>query len=696
MSKLHAAYLFNIVDSYRYLSDRVPLTQYDYRPILDMKQASIQKGIQRRLNAEYTWNNTDKSILHFLDASSFPEDLPSGASAGYLVASADKIPEIQTGTTANLTTEIIAETCLEFYLECILQLCDGDEGHEDYVKTTDYESPFRNDPSLWAVTEPGVDDQNNFFNAYSQVLMDIGIPPSSEWLALTPLVVTESADQSNLTARFTAYGGTVHYYYRVMNGISGRVSEIVEPQFINWQQLNDRIDKVLLMSQVDLLEEVGEEMEIDSNSILGSLTQDEITYYYYNTINFIYNAYCNMMVYSMPSGTFTIAGMSSLPNPNFSSSPLPTMIVENLENLGQVDIGALKTRRARRIAIPVLYARSEVKNFFGTAHDFDYYNNMFVGREIEGELSPNVGTSFQIYPSLRCFTRGTFVQTLWIGFPNDVAQLFNTSVASGMESLRTDRCDYDKMVLTFHDDSQANASDSERAVNRHFLGYELKHVSLGERNLLRLLITPVFELGTESLTVGEKEERVRTIQLYFDLPSSEYVDSTREPGIEVPNTLCDNNNLLVSYFRRFKYSENDTDRAVHAHTVLMKGEGGNFFATVRSGFGKILHTASRASRALIGNPLAREVVSGLAEAAANMVDPGDSLEVVPLSRSVLPGYSPIPVNSAYLKYKEEQNKSRDDAHSEEDEESSGSFPEVNTDSDGKRYLMIGNNKFYLA
>lgn len=607
-SKLHLAYLVNIVDSWRYMSDEIPVLQYDWLPVLEMKRAMVQKRISGDLDLVLTWNNVDQDVLQFLGLGAYPESIPI-YSSGYLSDTVTgNFPSLLTGTTFGITEEIIADRFVEFYIEVIGQLTGF--GHDTYVSIND-DTMYDHDGSLWAVLEPSSDDPLNFFSRMSDVRFDLPIPPSSEWLAGTPLVDATSSAFSNIPVRFTLYTGTVHYYDRLLGSKTGRISEVIEPAFLNLSQIADRIDKELLLAQIDILEDIAGDYNIPGNSILSSLTRNAYTTYFFNLLLTVYSPYMSMMAYSMPGSARTFAGMAALPNPNFASCMMFSNIVENLENFGYFEAGARDKGRARKIWIPVPFVSADPEdnyyyvNFRST--DLSYLDEMFVSRTVTGTVSDDVTGDPALYPdqTLVCYTRGNFVQGLWYELINQIEQLANVDVMSQFENLKDRSADYDKMTLCFF-------GDETNLINRHFIIYENSFITPGERNAARLWIYPVFPLGAESSPPDLRLERVRTVQMYYRYLGSEYVDATRTPSVEEPNNLFDINSAFASYSRRFKYSDPATLQQYVLVTMWMKCEGGGFIAAVRGIAGKVIKLAGKAAK-FIAKPEVQKTIRDVVE-----------------------------------------------------------------------------------
>jgi hypothetical protein len=607
---LLGAFWVNLLDHYKYVTDQLPIVQYDLKSILDLKQASMQKKVVGDQEFIYTWENVNQSLLDFLTLAAYPSDIPD-YTAGYLGPLLGSYPTLNIDPPAGITDEVVSTEFIEHYIKMITQISTGAE--DCYVRTTEYESPFSRDSSLWAYNVPTSTDPNNFMTKYADVRHDLPIPKSSEWLALTPFAATTSLVDSNVRVRFTAYSGLVHYADRVADNIFGRHAQICDPAFICLDQILDLFMRSLLLSDIDLFETKASALiSAPPDSPLENLSRQELTTYIMGFLSKIYMPWNTRMAYSLPPGVSTMAGMSFLPNVNYSNILLFADLIERLEILGPMaDFRNKDRNRASVKKIPVLFFYDPVCVNYG-GNSLAGFADMFVDSGINYDLKPSVDDPFipQAGPIL-CYTRGTFVQNLWHTVEGSIAQYGNVRLMSSFEEFFEEVCDYDKYTILFKEDVPPITTDK---LNRHFLVYERGNMSSGERNVLRLTIGQVLVLGSETLTFQEKLERVRTAQTFFQFKGSEYVDSTIDPSIESPNTLADINAQSVQYERRFKYQEITTDANANLIVTLMRGKGGNFFATLRKGVGsvaKVLAPIAGATLAATGNPALGGVVGAM-------------------------------------------------------------------------------------
>lgn len=604
VSALHAAYLFNLVDHWRYVTNQIRAEGIDLKSIQDQKQASMQVPSMENQEVLFTWSNVDQGLLQFLGIPQFPSSIPLYESGYFTGTIINQYPEIAAPLLIGLTEEDIVSEFLEFYVEMITQLAAGRA--DQICRPDDYESPFLYDTTLWAINTP-MAGTDSMANRLVNVRYYFPIPPSSEWLALSPAVDPSADADTNVRTRFTAYSGHLHYADRLRLGVYGRVSEIVEPGFLHVTELLDVLMKSLLLADIDLFEKyVTAIMTQDPNSPLLNLSRKELLQYFLVSLITTYSPYNAIMGYSLPPGYSTYAGFSYLPNPNYSSPYMFADFVEIMERHGYISHFRREKGRAWVNKCPVLVYDTVYPARIAPTDDLSNYGNIFEDVVLNWALKPGPAATIPLPGQTLCYTRGSFSQRIWNRLGNSLMQYGNVRLMSRFEDFKP-YSDWDVFNLCFRNDSIINPVNG---IDRHFIGY-MRKFSQGERNERRSMWCQFFVLGLESLPALGKLLRVRTIEVVFGIVMTAYIDSTEDQTIEIENTLYFLDNDVVQGARRFKYQEYATGEQIQLYVTFHKGEGGNFWARVKNTAGTLLKEVGPIAASTIGSAIGGPAVGNL-------------------------------------------------------------------------------------
>jgi hypothetical protein len=427
-SQLLVAYWVSLLDTYRYLKGEIPVLSKDLPSILDMKQALAPKEVEYPDKVlACTWTNAGESLLDFLAESAYPMDT-EGVSCGYFgaVGTGDVFPTLVSNVTTGVTDEIVQTNFTKYYVQLVMQIA-GANG-ETVVTPSDYESEFAQDTSLWAYVTPETDDIFSHLSKFGTVTHYVNIPPTSEWLGLMPMVVDTTSNDAIVRARYTGFAGVVQYVDRLDEGISGRISRVVEPGFIDASQIGDRFLKEVLTGVIDYYEMFSTD-EFDVDDFFENYSRMDFDIFVFNVLNFIYSRSSFRFCFDNYAFCSTIGGMETIPNVNFGSAMMQADILENLCNLGPVEEYRVQKGRARVVKIPYLYfGENKFSVSFGQ-DDLSYLSDMFHRAEVEGSfgISSPAGINIGLLNN-RCYTRGTEVQEVWYSLLGNLMPLANEVV----------------------------------------------------------------------------------------------------------------------------------------------------------------------------------------------------------------------------------------------------------------------------
>lgn len=613
-SKLLVAYWVNLVDSYRYLTGEIPLLQRDLRSINDFKRALAPKEVIEGEDTFATvWTNTSDNLLRFLDISSFPEDLPL-IDGGYLSPGVP-FPILQHSSTSGITEDLIANRCLIHYYRLATALAE----HEDIlVDITEYQSPFMNDTSLWAYNEPETEDPFSMMNKFAAVTHYLNIKASSEWLALNPMAESVQAIDASVKAKFTGFSGIAHYCYRVARGIYGRQAIVVEPGFLLLDQISDFFIKELILAAVDQTEQGGLEHVDLGSSVLSNITRLDLTILLFNVVNTIFSGSSQIFAFDDYAFGRVPAGMQCIPNVNYRNDMLFGNIMEQLEGYGIIEGFRPRNRRvdglqSRVDKVPYLLMSNSTFQV-GPNNYFSTYENMFPNTELDGAFASSPSGSLPMsLNDNECYTRGDRVQRDWYSIMAAIQPYANLNFMSTFEDFH-EAGDWGRELVLF---GETIEEVTESTLNRHFIIYESHLMKIGMRASMRCNIVPILILGDEILDNTEKLLRVRSAQKFFEYSISEYVDSTRDPEVELPNTIYNQDTAGAQYYRRFKYQQSVTDREIELIVCWSKGHGGNLFAKIKDIAGKaikIVGPIAKRAALTVGKNLLNSYVPGAGNA----------------------------------------------------------------------------------